>query len=108
MSSSVSVRSAEAGSVMNFSANPGREHFLSLDGIRGLAILAVLCTHGCYFIQNKTAHRVLEMGWTGVDLFFVLSGFLITGILIDTRLAVNRAEAFYARRVLRIETPEFP
>jgi peptidoglycan/LPS O-acetylase OafA/YrhL len=78
-----------------------------LDGIRGLAIIAVLMRHvGYVFVQHGPVTRwflpVLMFGGWGVDLFFVLSGFLITGILINTRSAVNRATSFYGRRVLRI------
>lgn len=79
-----------------------RHRFLVLDGIRGLAIIGVLLTHGSSMIDNRLAGRLFQIGWSGVDLFFVLSGFLITGILIDTKAAVNRGHSFYARRVLRI------
>jgi peptidoglycan/LPS O-acetylase OafA/YrhL len=78
------------------------KHIDSLDGLRGIAILLVFLFH--YLPRN--AHNPLSwlasLGWTGVDLFFVLSGFLITGILYDTRRASNFITAFYARRALRL------
>jgi peptidoglycan/LPS O-acetylase OafA/YrhL len=84
-----------------------RRHVPVLDGIRGLAIIAVLMRHIAYvFVPHGPVTRwflpFFQFGTWGVDLFFVLSGFLITGILIDTRLAGNRARSFYGRRILRI------
>jgi peptidoglycan/LPS O-acetylase OafA/YrhL len=67
-------------------------YFPALDGIRAFAFLLVFFHHYCHF----------EVGWTGVDVFFVLSGFLITGILYDTRDTLHRARNFYVRRSLRI------
>jgi peptidoglycan/LPS O-acetylase OafA/YrhL len=67
----------------------------SLDGLRGLAILLVFCHH-------YGPHAIGSFGWTGVDLFFVLSGFLITRILYETRHAEGRVRSFYARRALRL------
>jgi peptidoglycan/LPS O-acetylase OafA/YrhL len=80
-----------------------------LDGLRGLAILLVLIWHlGCDAI-SAVGHRWLfylidagSLFWSGVDLFFVLSGFLIGGILLDARKSPNYFKAFYARRVFRI------
>jgi len=76
-----------------------------LDGVRGVAILLVLLFH----FQGtrppgfpKALTYPMILGWSGVDLFFVLSGFLITRILIRTRGAENYFSAFYARRILRI------
>jgi peptidoglycan/LPS O-acetylase OafA/YrhL len=82
-------------------------HYPALDGLRGIAILAVFCYHfsGGQTSSNwliETWSSIAETGWLGVDLFFVLSGFLITGILYDTAHRPNRVRNFYARRSLRI------
>src|SRR5258706_13600578 len=79
-----------------------------LDCLRGLAILMVMMVH----FGGTTDHgipgaalwfsRLTGAGWCGVDLFFVLSGFLITGILYDAKGAPGGLRTFYARRVLRI------
>ena len=88
-------------------------HIHELDGLRGLAILLVLTFH-IYGFQNvaqylNNAHpslaalwKVVGFGWCGVDLFFVLSGFLITTILLNTKGSKHYFRAFYGRRVLRI------
>jgi peptidoglycan/LPS O-acetylase OafA/YrhL len=76
-----------------------------LDLLRATAILAVLCFH-CYPADPAGAgdrlHAIARTLWWGVDLFFVLSGYLITGILLATRTAPNRWSSFFARRSLRI------
>jgi len=81
----------------------------ALDGLRGLAVLAVIAFHvhlhyGQYLDGrvNGPLTMVLSCGWAGVDLFFVLSGFLITGILYDTKGGQWYFRTFYARRTLRI------
>jgi len=79
-----------------------------LDGLRGCAIILVLLFHCGTFNSTTWQSRVLRLGtgvslgWSGVDLFFVLSGFLITGILLETKGCFNYFSSFYARRVLRI------
>lgn len=82
------------------------KHKPELDGIRGIAILGVLLTHSWGFIEPSTwmvpFATAMSFGQWGVDLFFALSGFLITGILIDTKEARNYLKSFYVRRALRI------
>ena len=60
-----------------------------LDGVRGVAVLAVVLFHSSLIpaqnFANKILHGAALSGWAGVDLFFVLSGFLITRILIQTK-----------------------
>jgi len=80
-----------------------------LDGIRGIAILLVLLLHFSILpLYNGPGEMLLRallgigIGWTGVDLFFVLSGFLITGILIETKGTPGYFRTFYIRRFLRI------
>jgi peptidoglycan/LPS O-acetylase OafA/YrhL len=79
----------------------------SLEGLRALAIILVFFHHMKDHIPavSLPAFLIKEyvgQGWIGVDLFFVLSGFLITGLLLDSRDAKNYFSGFYARRVLRI------
>ena len=69
-----------------------------LDGLRGIAILLVVFDHYEYGL----ARRILPLAWSGVDLFFVLSGFLIGGILLDHRESQGFFKAFYVRRACRI------
>ncbi len=79
----------------------------ALDGLRGLAILLVFLFHyGGGLRAHQPLIRLLgyltQAGWVGVDLFFVLSGFLITGSLLDTLGRSHSLPRFYARRALRI------
>jgi peptidoglycan/LPS O-acetylase OafA/YrhL len=87
-------------------------HIPSLDGLRGLAILLVMVYHFVDLLgpgvwqgtpmMERGCLTLCGAGWVGVDLFFVLSGFLITGILYDAKGAANYFRSFYMRRLLRI------
>ncbi len=83
-------------------------HLLPLDGVRGLAILIVV-VHNAAWIAGESHDFLMKLttaitatGWLGVSLFFTLSGFLITGILLDTKHKPTYFESFYLRRTLRI------
>jgi peptidoglycan/LPS O-acetylase OafA/YrhL len=72
-----------------------------LDGVRGVAILLVL-VHNLHGFYTLPFSYLTAYGWMGVDLFFVLSGFLITGVLLDSKSSGTYFRDFYARRCLRI------
>jgi peptidoglycan/LPS O-acetylase OafA/YrhL len=79
-----------------------------IDGIRGAAILLILIYHwiateGHSIMPAKLViGGLLSWGWSGVDLFFVLSGFLIGGILLDAKDSADYFKVFYVRRFYRI------
>jgi peptidoglycan/LPS O-acetylase OafA/YrhL len=87
-------------------AKPTQARILELDGLRGFALLFVLIGH---YLESAPPYgalgaiaRPFRMGWSGVDLFFVLSGFLIGGILLDARESSSYFRTFYLRRFFRI------
>ncbi|MEH1849647.1 MAG: acyltransferase [Nostoc sp.] len=78
-------------------------HIPGLDGLRGIAALMVMLFHFNWLpLGISLINKVVVFGQTGVDLFFVLSGFLITRILISTKSQKNYFTNFYIRRALRI------
>jgi len=103
-------------SALHSSTRPAqsRQHLPGLDGLRGVAILAVMCHHlmppsfplglsgSVRGVVINFFYRFFYAGWWGVDLFFVLSGFLITGILLEAKGSAHYFGNFYARRSLRI------
>src|SRR5215470_1709075 len=86
-----------------------KQRLVELDGLRGFALILILIFHAVaqegayppgtflYYLQRSFA-----MGWTALDLFFVLSGFLVGGILMDARESPSYFKTFYLRRVFRI------
>ena len=76
---------------------PRSAYYIALDGLRAVAMIMV------FFQHYGAGHTfLLGWGWTGVDIFFVLYGFLITGILYDSQAKIHRYRDFYIRRTLRI------
>ncbi len=106
------VQIEESATGVTQGPRPGsRRRLPELDGLRGLAILMVFLLHYISNSQNNTGQlggplyrfaAIFRLGWSGVDLFFVLSGFLIGGILLDAHDSPNYFRTFYIRRVHRI------
>lgn len=96
---------------MTVETHPGSRHIPALDGLRAFAVTAVIFCHvsNTWDWGQVASSRLSQpltvlfgWGWTGVDLFFVLSGFLITGILYEAKGGAHYFRNFYARRALRI------
>jgi peptidoglycan/LPS O-acetylase OafA/YrhL len=79
-----------------------QQRFPQLDAVRGIAILLVMLHNIGGKYPSFHLQYLFGNGWMGVDLFFVLSGFLITGILVDTKQSKDYFKNFYVRRCLRI------
>jgi peptidoglycan/LPS O-acetylase OafA/YrhL len=104
MASTVPLGTADSGPARSAAAD---SRVSSVDGLRGIAILLVMLSHFVRAPQSgvlldRLFWSVASVGWCGVDLFFVLSGFLITGILLDGIEAGSSPRNFYARRILRV------
>jgi peptidoglycan/LPS O-acetylase OafA/YrhL len=98
----------DSGSGRGLRAERRDGYIPALDGLRGAAVILVMLYHfvGTLPRPQSSLARLLSAlsmgGWVGVDLFFVLSGFLITGILLRAKSGQNYFLNFYARRFLRI------
>jgi peptidoglycan/LPS O-acetylase OafA/YrhL len=82
-------------------------YIVALDGLRAIAIIVVVCHNSAPRLVGgglgeRVYKHVTDTGWAGVQLFFVLSGFLITGIILDSKDHPHFFRNFYARRALRI------
>jgi peptidoglycan/LPS O-acetylase OafA/YrhL len=95
--------------IAHFERRIARPVMPELNAARGIAILLVVVLHGFEFFTPSAAPAwerlflmVVNQGWAGVNLFFVLSGFLITGILLDSVKRSDYYSRFYVRRALRI------
>jgi peptidoglycan/LPS O-acetylase OafA/YrhL len=86
-----------------------QRHLSAADGLRGIAVIATMVFHIQFFsvvtgtaLWERSYAMAAGLGWAGVDLFFVLSGFLITGILYESRSQPHYFRVFYLRRTVRI------
>lgn len=81
-----------------------RNRIPSLDGLRAVSILMVLIGHQAQYFSGKIASFLGSLGWLGVQVFFVISGYLITTLLLNEKIVTGNISLrdFYARRCLRI------
>jgi peptidoglycan/LPS O-acetylase OafA/YrhL len=97
------------------SARLVRPFMPELDTLRGVAVIGVLLLHAFYWRYGDLSFgrwarifmALTRPGWLGVNLFFVLSGLLITGILLDSKSRPHFYRRFYTRRALRILPPYY-
>jgi peptidoglycan/LPS O-acetylase OafA/YrhL len=107
MNSSPELGSGIASSTRSLTVPNWSVRIPALDGLRGIAILLVLLKHSLFGMPTTSKFwagfaNALQLTWSGVDLFFVLSGFLIGGILLDARESPRYFKTFYIRRAYRI------
>ena len=79
-----------------------RGYIGEFDGLRALGLTLVLINHFVPRMLSEFLYQLGQLGWIAMDSFFVMSGFLITGILLDSREKPRFYRTFYARRALRI------
>ena len=90
------------GTVVDREAPLFRGHIPELDGLRAVAAVLVLLNHFWPQSLSSLIWNVGQFAWVAMDSFFVLSGFLIAGILLDTRERADYYRSYYVRRSLRI------
>ncbi|MES2902612.1 MAG: acyltransferase [Pseudomonadota bacterium] len=86
-----------------------RAHFTTIDALRGVAALSVVLFHlggaGLPKLNSPISMQLTSWGWAGVEIFFVISGFIIPFVMLKARFRWNDAVSFMARRFTRIWPP---
>ena len=96
----LSARVARAkGSSASQAQAPAEPRIVALDGLRGLMTIMVVLSH--YFAEVAHGFKGLSFGWIAVDMFFVLSGYLVGRLILEKMDRANFVLVFYVRRVCR-------